>query len=85
MGIQSGILTAVEEWRLEGRFEGRVEGRMEAKLEIIENLLKLHMEWPLIEQVTGINYGRFQELKRLFKLIQLDQPQPGTTDQASTN
>lgn len=85
MGVQSGILTAVEEWRLEGRFEGRVEGRMEAKLEIIENLLKLHMEWPMIEQVTGINYSRYQELKRLFRLIQLDQPQHGTTDQSHPN
>ncbi len=59
---------------------------------MIENLLKLHMEWPMIEQVTGINQGRFQELKRLLGLVQLDQkqpsslsPKPSATNQVPTN
>lgn len=81
MGVRNAILTAAEEWKqegeLKGRVEGRVEGRMEAKLEVIENLLKIGLDWPLIEHATGINQERFQELKRLFALMQ-QVPKPPT-------
>ena len=91
MGVRSAILTAAEEWKqegeLKGRVEGRVEGRMEAKIEVIENLLKIGMDWSLIEHATGINQDRFQELKRLFALMQLAQKPPTdlSPKQAPTN
>ena len=63
---------------------------MEAKIEVVENMLKLNMDWRVIEQATGINQSRFHELKRLFALANLDQkqslpPKPGVTDQAPMN
>jgi len=90
MSIRDAMLTAAEEWKLEGIVEGRVEGRMEAKIEVVENMLKLNMDWRVIEQATGINQSRFHELKRLFALANLDQkqslpPKPGVTDQAPMN
>lgn len=90
MSIRSAMLTAAEEWKVEGIVEGRVEGRMEAKIEVVENLLKLNMDWRVIEQATGINQSRFHELKRLFAMTNLDQhqslpPKPSATNQAPMN
>jgi len=65
------MLTLAEEWMLEGEARGEVRGEIKTKIETIENMLKIGMDWTLIEQVTGVDPSKFQTLKR--QLLQLTQ------------
>jgi len=60
------MLTAAEEWKLEGERKGKIEG----KIETIENLLRLGIDWSIIEQATGMDRLRFQHFKQQIKLTQ---------------
>lgn len=76
--IQIGgeMVTLAEEWLKEGEARGEAKGEIKAKLETVERLLKLGMDWPFIEQATGVDQLKFQTLKRqLAQLMQASKEQ----------
>ncbi len=57
------MLTAAEEWLMEGELKGELKGKMEKEIEIIENLLKVGADWNLIFKATGMDQTGFRKLK----------------------
>lgn len=51
--------------------EGEARGEVKTKIKTVEKMLKIGIDWALIEQVTGIDQLQFQALKR--QLVQLTQ------------
>ena len=45
------------------RQEGREEGQREGRLETIDGLLRVGVDWSLIERATGIGEQEYQKLK----------------------
>ena len=52
-----------QQGRQEGRQQGRQEGRQQGRLEAIEGLLRVGIEWPVIESATGIGERAYHGLK----------------------
>ena len=65
------MLSAAQEYWLEGKKEGKKEGKEqgkeEGKLETIENFLKIGVDWDTITKATGITCEKFAELKSEFQ------------------
>jgi len=57
-------MTYAQELLEEGRAEGRAEGEQRSKVEVIEGLLRVGVDWQVIEAGTGINEAQFQLLKQ---------------------
>ncbi|KPA12815.1 Transposase (putative), YhgA-like protein [Candidatus Magnetomorum sp. HK-1] len=53
------MLTAREEWILEGKMEGKMEGQ----ISIIDNLVKSGIDWNLIANATGLDQKGFEEMR----------------------
>jgi len=60
------MLTAAEEFKLEGKIEGKAEG----KVEVIESLLNAGAGWDIITKGTGITPEKFAELKSFLKTLE---------------
>ena len=45
------------------RQEGREEGQREGRLETIDGLLRVGVDWSLIEQATGIGEQEYRQLR----------------------
>ena len=52
-----------QEGRVEGRVEGREEGQREGRLETIDGLLRVGVDWSLIERATGIGEQEYRQLR----------------------
>ena len=69
--LEEGLRRGRQEGREEGQQEalrrGRQEGRQEGQLGTIERFLRAGIEWPVIEQATGIDRDTFQALRRRFE------------------
>ena len=53
----------LEEGRAEGEAKGRAEGEQRGKVEAVEGMLRVGLDWDVIEAATGLNESRFQALK----------------------
>ena len=60
---KGGFMDIREEIRQKGRMEGRMEGRTERDREVILNMLKNHLDIPLICKVTGLSQEEIKKLK----------------------
>ncbi|MGB0389196.1 MAG: hypothetical protein ACPGWR_30605, partial [Ardenticatenaceae bacterium] len=66
------MLTAAQEWTLQGKREGEKTGRREGEktgevkgtIQTIENFLKAGVGWDVVMNATGITQEKFQELKQ---------------------
>ena len=72
--IGGRMLTAAEEYWLEGKKEGKIEGMKEGmkegKIEIIESFLKAGIQWDIITKATGITFENFQQIKAELKIME---------------
>jgi predicted transposase/invertase (TIGR01784 family) len=57
------MLTAAEEYWLEGNKKGKIEGKIAGKIEIIDSFLRAGFGWDMITNATGITLQHFQEIK----------------------
>jgi hypothetical protein len=58
------VMTYAQELLEEGRAEGERRGEQRGKVEVIEGLLRVGVDWQVIEAGTGINEAQFQLLKQ---------------------
>ena len=58
------MTTYAEELIREGERKGHVEGRLEGRVDTIEALLRAGVEWPAIEEATGIGQDALRALKQ---------------------
>ena len=63
-GMLEGKLEGKLEGRLEGKLEGKIQGRLEGKEEIAIKLLQKKMSITQIQEITGIDRERIEELQR---------------------
>ena len=61
--LRGVLMTSGEKLRREGRQQGRQQGRQEGRLEAVEGLLRVGIEWPVIESATGIGERAYHSLK----------------------
>ena len=69
------MLTAIESWRLEGEKKGKKEGEMKKEISIVENLLKIGIDWSAIKKAIGLDPQSFQNLKDDYQKL-ISQPVP---------
>jgi addiction module HigA family antidote len=59
------MLTAIESWKMEGK--------MAEKINIVENLLKVGIDWDAIKKAIGLDPQKFQQLKEKYQRL-ISQP-----------
>lgn len=57
------IESMLTEIRQETFRAGYREGRIEARISIIRRMRRIGMEWPMIEQITGLNWQDYRDLQ----------------------
>jgi len=57
------MLTAREEWILEGEMKGKMEGKMEGQIFVINNLIQSGMDWNIIANATGVDQKGFEKMR----------------------
>ena len=66
------MITAAQElkleWTKEAKIEGKIEGKIEEKVQIIENFLKIGVDWDTIMKATGVNPQKLEELKSMISM-----------------
>ena len=53
------MLTAREEWILEGKMEGEMKGQ----IFVINNLIQSGMDWNIIANATGVDQKGFEKMR----------------------
>ena len=61
---QTKIESLLAEIRQETFRSGYREGRIEARISIVRRMRRMGMEWSLIEQVTGLNWKDYRDLRK---------------------
>lgn len=61
------MLTAREEWILEGEMKGEKKGKMEGEMKgqifVINNLIQSGMDWNIIANATGVDQKGFEKMR----------------------
>ncbi|ETR67354.1 MAG: hypothetical protein OMM_11695 [Candidatus Magnetoglobus multicellularis str. Araruama] len=61
------MLTAREEWILEGEMKGQMKGKMEGEMKgqivVIDNLIQSGMDWNIIANATGVDQKGFEKMR----------------------
>lgn len=61
---QTKIEALLSEIRQETFCMGYREGRIEARVSIIRRMRRLGIKWPMIEQITGMNWKDYRDLRK---------------------